>query len=140
MAAVTTSQSQTFTATLTGGTGAISWFVDGVQNGNAATGAITASGANTATYLASATTTPGKHSITAQAAGGAMSSAVTVVVTDLDGVFTHHNDNARTGQNLKEYALTPSTVSATTFGKLFSCTLDAPGYVYAEPLYVANLR
>ena len=68
-----------------------------------------------------------------------MSSAVTVVVTDLDGVFTHHNDNARTGQNLKEYALTPSTVSATTFGKLFSCTLDAPGYVYAEPLYVANL-
>ena len=55
------------------------------------------------------------------------------------GVFTHHNDNARTGQNLKEYALSPSTVSATTFGKLFSCTLDAPGYVYAEPLYVANL-
>ena len=68
-----------------------------------------------------------------------MSSAVTVVVTDLDGVFTHHNDNARTGQNLKEYALSPTTVSATTFGKLFSCTLDAPGYVYAEPLYVANL-
>ena len=45
----------------------------------------------------------------------------------------------RTGQNLKEYALSPTTVSATTFGKLFSCTLDAPGYVYAEPLYVANL-
>jgi hypothetical protein len=60
-------------------------------------------------------------------------------VTDLPGVLTHHNDNARTGQNTKEYLLTPSTVSQATFGKLFSCPLDAPGYVYAAPLYVANL-
>ena len=38
-----------------------------------------------------------------------------------------------------EYALTPTTVSGANFGKLFSCTLDSPGYVYAEPLYIANL-
>jgi hypothetical protein len=139
LAAVTTSQSQTFTATVSGGTGTLSWFVDGVQNGNATTGAIAGNGDTTATYSPSASTTPGNHSVTAQVAGGTMSLAVTVAVTDLDGVFTHHNDNARTGQNVKEYALSPSTVSATTFGKLFSCTLDAPGYVYAEPLYVANL-
>jgi hypothetical protein len=138
MAAVTTSQSQTFTATISGNTGTISWFVDGVANGNAAVGAIAADGDTTATYSPSATTTPGNHSVTAQVSGGTMSPAVTAVVTDLDAVFTHHNDNGRTGQNVKEYALSPTTVSATTFGKLFSCTLDSPGYVYAEPLYVAN--
>jgi len=102
-------------------------------------GAIAANGDTTATYSPSATTTPGNHSVTAQVSGGTMSPAVTVVVTDLAAVLTHHNDNARTGQNVKEYALSPTTVSATTFGKLFSCALDAPGYVYAEPLYVANL-
>ncbi len=137
-AAVTTSQSQTFTAT-NSGTGSLSWFVDGVQNGNATTGTITGNGDMTASYTPSGSTTPGVHSVTAQAGSGSMSSAVSVAVTDLDGVFTNHNDNTRTGQNLKEYALTPTTVSASTFGKLFSCPLDAPGYVYAEPLYVANL-
>ena len=43
--------------------------------------------------------------------GGTLSSAVTVAVTDLVAVSTHHNDNARTGQNTKEYALSPATVS-----------------------------
>ena len=139
LAAVTTSQSQTLTATLTGGTGTLSWFVDGVQNGNASAGTIASTGDTTAAYTPSSSTTPGGHSITAQVSGGTLSSAVSVVVTDLDGVFTNHNDNARTGQNIKEYALTPTTVSAATFGKLFSCPLDSPGYVYAQPLYVANL-
>ncbi len=139
LASVTTSQSQTLTATLAGGTGTVLWFVDGVQNGNASAGTIAGTGDTTAAYTPSSSTTAGGHSITAQVSGGALSSAVSVVVTDLDGVFTNHNDNARTGQNLKEYALTPTTVSAATFGKLFSCPLDGPGYVYAEPLYVANL-
>ena len=92
-----------------------------------------------AVYSPSASTTPGNQQLTAQAAGGTVSPAVSVAVTDLTGVFTYHNDNARTGQNTKEYALAPATVSSTTFGKLFSCTLDSPGYVYAQPLYVANL-
>jgi hypothetical protein len=60
-------------------------------------------------------------------------------VTDLAGVFTYHNDAQRTGLNAKEYALSPSNVSASTFGKLFSCVLDTPGFVYAQPLYAANL-
>jgi hypothetical protein len=138
MAAVTTSQSQTFTAT-NSGTGTLTWFVDGVQNGNATTGTITGNGDTTASYTPGASTTPGVHSVTAQAGSGSMSAAASVAVTDLDGVFTNHNDNTRAGQNLKEYALTPTTVSASTFGKIFSCPLDAPGYVYAEPLYVANI-
>ena len=52
-------------------------------------------------------------------------------------VVTRLNNNSRTGQNLQEYALTPTTVNQTQFGKLFSCPVD--GYVYASPLYVANL-
>ena len=139
LSAVTTSQSQQFNATLPGGSATLSWFVDGIAGGNSSTGTIASTGATTAVYSPRASTMPGNHKITAQPAGGTPSPAATVVVTDLASVLTYHNDNARTGQNTKEYALTPATVSGATFGKLFSCRLDSPGYVYAEPLYVANL-
>jgi hypothetical protein len=52
-------------------------------------------------------------------------------------VFTHHNDNARTGQNLQEVVLTPGNVASTTFGRVFSIPVD--GAVYAQPLYVSHL-
>lgn len=52
-------------------------------------------------------------------------------------VLTWHNDNARSGQNLKETVLAPSNVNASTFGKLFTITVD--GKVDAQPLYVASL-
>jgi hypothetical protein len=54
------------------------------------------------------------------------------------GVFTQHNDDSRTGQNVNETILTPTVVrSSTTFGKKFSQAID--GYAYAQPLYVPGV-
>ncbi|MBV9763192.1 MAG: pyrrolo-quinoline quinone [Acidobacteriaceae bacterium] len=53
-------------------------------------------------------------------------------------VVTWHNDVARTGQNLRETALTPANVNTKSFGKLFRIAAD--GKVDAEPLYVHGLE
>ncbi len=52
-------------------------------------------------------------------------------------VLTWHNDAARTGQNLAERVLTPASVNATDFGKLFNIPVD--GKVDAQPLIVTGL-
>ncbi len=67
---------------------------------------------------------------------GSQSASMTVAVTDLAGVLTYHNDQARDGANMQEYALTPKNVNSASFGKLFSCTVD--GAIYAQPLWVAK--
>ena len=61
-------------------------------------------------------------------------SAISAFAVD---VTTYHNDNARTGQNLNETILTPSSVTAANFGKLFVIPVD--GKVDAEPLYVSGV-
>ncbi len=52
-------------------------------------------------------------------------------------VTTYRYDNSRTGQNTHETLLQSSVVNPTSFGKLFSQSVD--GQLYAEPLYLDNL-
>jgi len=80
----------------------------------------------------------GTYTVTARLnANPSVAGQATVYVTDFAGTLTWRNDNQRSGVNSRELALSPSTVNSATFGKLFSCQVD--GYIYAQPLYVANL-
>lgn len=111
----------------------VTWQVDGNNGGTAASGTISSTG------LYTPGTQPGQHTVTAVSnANASVTGFALIAVTDLAGVYTNHDDNARTGQNLKEYGLTTATVTPSTFGQLFSCPVD--GYVYAQPLWVANLN
>ena len=135
-AAITMSPLQTvqFAATVTNDptNSGVTWSVDGNNGGSAASGTVSTAG------LYTAGTSPGVHTVTATSvANAAIGASSTVAVTDLAGVYMHHNDPQRTGQNLKEYALTTASVSSPSFTQLFSCPTD--GYVYAQPLWVANL-
>ncbi|MGB6544882.1 MAG: hypothetical protein WBE97_04590 [Candidatus Acidiferrales bacterium] len=133
LASVTTSQAITYTASGTNTTDSnVTWSVDGVANGNATLGTISA-GVYTPTAAAT-----GEHTILATSIATPTASATaTLWVTAYAGTFTWRNDLQRTGQNPQELALSPATVNATNFGKLFLCPVD--GQIYAEPLYVANL-
>jgi mono/diheme cytochrome c family protein len=59
-----------------------------------------------------------------------------IVLGDV-GVYTQHNDNARTGANLRETILSPANVNPRQFGLLFRHVVD--GQVFAQPLYVPDL-
>jgi hypothetical protein len=52
-------------------------------------------------------------------------------------MLTQHNDNGRTGANLKETILNTSNVNVSQFGKLFS--READGQIYTQPLVVCGL-
>ncbi len=132
LSSVTTSQTLQLDVTSDGlSNNQANWAVDGVPNGNNTTGTITSG-------LYTPPNSAGSHTITATLiANPSASGSAQVAVTDLAGMFTWRNDNSRTGQNQKEFALTPATVTSSTFGRLFSCLLD--GNAYAQPLYVANL-
>jgi len=130
-AVVITTQTQQFSASVMA-VGGVSWSVDAVPGGNTSVGTISASG------LYTPPSTAGTHTVTATSVVNAANSAsATIAVTDLAGVFTHHNDLARDGTNTQEYGLTPSTINTNTFGKLFSCPVD--GVTFTQPLWVPSL-
>ena len=52
-------------------------------------------------------------------------------------VLTNHNDNFRTGANLKERVLTPANVNRAQFGMLFKRVLD--DQLYTQPLIATNV-
>jgi hypothetical protein len=110
----------------------VNWTVDGTPNGNLTVGTISLNG------VYSPSLESGPHVVTAiLKANPATIGSATIEVSGVSGMLTWRNDNARSGINNQELALVPSTVSAATFGKLFSCALD--GNTYAQPLYVPNL-
>lgn len=103
-------------------------------------------GAASASYTTPATSTANSGEqfrvLVSNNLGFATSNAATLTVnsgpsaSSID-VVTYHYDNARTGQNLKETALTPANVNSAKFGKLGSLMVD--GLVDAQPLYLSNV-
>jgi len=71
------------------------------------------------------------------AAAAILVSAFAVPAQAQVNVTTYHNDNSRTGQYTQETLLTPTNVSSGQFGKVFTTSVD--GFVYAQPLYMANV-
>jgi len=136
-AAVTVAPSgnEQFTATIQGlSPTTVTWSVDGVAGGSAATGTISASG------LYSAPSTIGAHTIKATSnadTSASVSASLTVINASQAAVLTYHNDDARDGSYLEEVSLTPSNVNANQFGKLLSYPVD--GQIYAQPLYLSQV-
>jgi len=135
---ITINQTLSLTATTTDSAG-VNWSVNGSGCSGTACGAF--SSATSLTGVAVTYTPPstaGVYTITASSVTTiSITATATVGVTDLAGMTTYHNDLYRDGANTQEYALTPSNVTTSTFGKLFSCSVDES--VYAQPLWVPNL-
>jgi hypothetical protein len=133
-ASVTFTQTQQFQAFLNGVlTTDVTWSVDGIVGGNARVGIISTAG------LYTPPTTAGSHKILATSKSDTSQKArVLLVVTNMTGIFTQHNDNFRTGQNVQETVLTTGNVNVTQFGKLADYTVD--GVNRGEPLYVPNVN
>ena len=96
--ALTRLQTQQFGTNAPGGMSLI-WTVDGVAGGNGTVGTISSGGLYTAPASA------GSHVVNATSVTyPSLSGSATIVVTDLSAITTYHNDLARSGQNLQEYA------------------------------------
>jgi hypothetical protein len=103
-------------------------------------------GAMSSSYTIPATTTTDSGAqfrvIVSNSVGNVTSNSATLTVNSAPAassidVVTYHYDNGRTGQNLKETALTPANVNSTKFSKLGELMVD--GLVDAQPLYLSNV-
>ena len=132
---VAVGQSATFTVVATG---TAPLMYQWLKNGTAIAGAT----ASSYTTPAAASTDNGatfKVTIT-NSVSTITSAAATLTVTaatSTTDVLTYHNDNSRSGQNLTETTLTPTTVNSTKFGLLR--VLPADGLVDGQPLIASAL-
>lgn len=132
-APLTLTEPQQFTATVVNTTNhSVIWAVDGITGGNSTVGTISTSGLYHPPARRSTHKITARSVVQSTAVGSAM-----VWVTDYPGMFTYHADKFRSGVNAQEFTLTAATVNSTTFGKVFSRSVD--GQIYAQPLHVANL-
>lgn len=131
-------QTLSIVATTTDSAG-VTWSATGSSCSGNSCGAFSASTSlNGVAVTYTAPLTAGVYAVTATSKrDSSVSATLSVAVTDLAGVTTYHNDLSRSGANTQEYALTPSTVTTATFGKLYSCAVD--GAVYGQPLWIPNL-
>ena len=131
-AGLTVTQRLALTAT-TNDTAGVTWSIS--PSGGSFSASSSATGAP---VVLTAPATAGVYTVSATSVtDNTKIASTTIGVTNLGGVYTTHNDLNRDGANVQEYALTTANVSASTFGKLFSCPVD--GAVYAQPLWAANL-
>jgi hypothetical protein len=131
-AGVTVGQALALKAT-TNDTAGVTWSIS--PSGGSFSSASSLSGVND---TLTAPATAGVYTITARSVTDTTKTGTASIgVTNLASVSTFHNDLARDGANQQEYALTTANVNTTTFGKLFSCTVD--GAIYTQPLWVAHL-
>jgi hypothetical protein len=136
---VAVNQMQQFTASVTNTSNtSVTWMVNGVTGGTSTVGTISSSGAYTAPgTVPSGTITVSATSVADPTKSGTATVTVAASGPKYQGVLRYHNDAAITGQNLNETVLTLANVTQSSFGKLFSHSLD--GQSYAQPLYVSKV-
>jgi uncharacterized protein YjdB len=133
-ASFATGTTQQFTATATYSDGSTANLTSTATWASSNTSAATINAAGLAAAVATGTTT---ISATLNSVTGSAPATVTAANPGTTNVTTWHFDNDRSGLNPTETTLTPTNVTSTTFGKLFSYQLD--GYAYAEPLLMSNV-
>jgi hypothetical protein len=77
------------------------------------------------------------RSVASTVIGLCLLAMASVRVTAQVDVLTQHNDNSRTGANLRETVLTPANVNKASFGMLFKRVLD--DQLYTQPLIVTGV-